>query len=345
MAPVGWTSTDRRSTARRHPQSVETLHWTTPGRVWAMDHTDPPGVIDGQYPDVLAVRDLASGMQLAWLPVASQTAEWTARELEILFLCYGPPLVLKSDNGSAFISHLLRALLACWHVVPLFSPVQMPEYNGACEAGIGAMEQRTFSLAACMGRTWARSRFQWTSDALHAARRQANEFHRPWGHRGPTPREVWEARQPITADERARFAATLARCQQQVSDTLGSLARGNARPDEALAHGNPPALAPPAHGNTLPEAPAAQDNALDGGATHGNLPAVDFAPSERQANSQTVTSAQRALNLPLDIHGSSPEALIHRRAVRQALIELGLLSITRRSITLPIKCLKSAKIM
>ena len=35
---------------------------------------------------------------------------------------------------------------------------------------------------------------------------------------------------------------------------------------------------------------------------------------------------------------------IHRQAVRRALVELGLLSITRRSITLPLRLLKLAKI-
>jgi hypothetical protein len=51
------------------------------------------------------------------------------------------------------------------------------------------MKQRTNSLAARGGRI-----VHWTSDDLAAASWQANEFHRPWGHRGPTRREVWAAR-------------------------------------------------------------------------------------------------------------------------------------------------------
>ncbi len=131
-----------------HRRSVETLEWTTPGRVWAMDHAQPPSPIDGDYPRVLAVRDLASGMQLAWLPVLDETAESTAAVLRLLFAQHVAPLVLKSDNGSAFISRLLYKLLGAWEVVPLFSPPQMPEYNGACEAGIGVLKVRTNSLAA-----------------------------------------------------------------------------------------------------------------------------------------------------------------------------------------------------
>ena len=49
----------------------------------------------------------------------------------------------------------------------------------------------------------------WTCDDLEAARWFANQVHRPWGHRGPTPREVWDQRLPITATERAAFGRSL----------------------------------------------------------------------------------------------------------------------------------------
>ena len=40
---------------------LRVLHWHQPGAVWAMDHADPPRPIDGRWPHILAVRDLASG--------------------------------------------------------------------------------------------------------------------------------------------------------------------------------------------------------------------------------------------------------------------------------------------
>jgi hypothetical protein len=43
---------------RRH---LARLEWTRPGAVWAMDHAQPPLPIDGKYPSILSVRDLASG--------------------------------------------------------------------------------------------------------------------------------------------------------------------------------------------------------------------------------------------------------------------------------------------
>ena len=64
--------------------------------------------VDGVSPYLLAVRDLASHRQLAWHPVQTVTAEETLPILLDLFRQYGAPLVLKNDNGSAFIAELLR---------------------------------------------------------------------------------------------------------------------------------------------------------------------------------------------------------------------------------------------
>jgi hypothetical protein len=45
----------------RWGDTVIATRWTTPGTVWAMDHTQPPMWIDGLFPKILVVRDLASG--------------------------------------------------------------------------------------------------------------------------------------------------------------------------------------------------------------------------------------------------------------------------------------------
>src|SRR5436190_2457063 len=142
---------------------VEALHWHRAGTVWAIDHSEPPRLVDGCYQQILAIRDLASGMQLAWTGVPDATAAEAMPVLEMLVRQYGPPLVLKSDNGSAFISHAFREWLEGWQITPLFSPVRMPRYNGACEAGIGAAKRRTEYCAARHNRLG-----DWTSDDLYA---------------------------------------------------------------------------------------------------------------------------------------------------------------------------------
>jgi hypothetical protein len=78
------------------------LHWQRPGSVWAMDFVQAPFVIEGCYPYLLGVRDLASHYVLLWLPVTEQTAAVARAALEALFAEHGVSVVLKSDNGSGF---------------------------------------------------------------------------------------------------------------------------------------------------------------------------------------------------------------------------------------------------
>ena len=239
------------------------LTWTMPGRVWAMDHADPPAAIDGTCDVIFAVRDLASGMQLAWDAALDATAEATLTPLESLFRHHGAPLVLKSDNGSAFISERTRRLLDQYGVVHLFSPPALPSYNGSCEAGIGSMKTRTAHHAGLLGFPE-----QWTSDDLEAGRRQANEVHRK-KHDAPTAAERWNQRTTIDVTERQTFRDAIDRYR------------------------------------------------------------VARIASLMQKNS--CTTANEA-------------ATIERIAIRQALVELGMLTLKRRSITPPIKTNNLAKI-
>jgi hypothetical protein len=90
-------------------------------------------------------------------------------------------------------------------IVPLFSPVRMPRYNGACEAWIGAAKRRTEYLAARQGRY-----LDWTADDLHAAQQWANEENYPGGCAAGTPASRFAARLPIDHAERdIRRAAVL----------------------------------------------------------------------------------------------------------------------------------------
>jgi hypothetical protein len=256
----------RRQYQRQNRLAIEDLTWHSPGRVWAMDHAKPPSPVDGIYPWMFAVRDLASGMQLAWLPVPDETAETTRDALVALFVEHGPPLVLKSDNGSAFKSDLIDGLLEDWRIIPLPSPPVTPQYNGSCEAGIGAMKVATHYRAALAGRSGF-----WTSEDTEAARRKANEFQYPQGHTQPTNRQVWQSRPPIDYNERTTFHDTVQRIRKELQEAL-----------------------------------------------------------DAESTKEEPTAAEQAAQ--------------HRRVVRQALVELGILSTQWRSIPLPIKRKKLARI-
>lgn len=198
--------------ARAH-DSQRVLHWQTPGRVWAADFTEltpygealalPP--IAGRYPYVLAVRDLASGLMLAWQPVPALTEEVAADVLARLFAGHQAPLVLKVDNGSAFRAACFRQFLGAAGVLPLYSPPACPGYNGAIEAAIGSLKKRTDDEAHQHGRGRC-----WEATDLQAAQAQANASH-PRRLNGRTPASVWQARPAITPRERVVFGLTVER--------------------------------------------------------------------------------------------------------------------------------------
>ncbi len=191
---------------RRAARLVHTLRWTRPGTVWAMDFSDPPEPIEGLYKKLLVVRDLASGKILIAIPAVEASAKLVIAILESLFRWLGPPLVIKCDNGSAFIADEVKACLREHGVQPLYSPPGTPPYNGSIEAGIGSIKVRAFWQAALHDRPG-----QWTCDDIEAAVAEANTMGRPRQLEGPSPHEVWLRRQPITEAQRRSFREACAR--------------------------------------------------------------------------------------------------------------------------------------
>jgi transposase InsO family protein len=180
------------------------LLWKRVGAVWSMDFTELPEYIGGTDRWILAIRDLTSGYQLAWLSFAQATAECVVQVLTALFLEHGPPLVLKSDNGSQFIAEVTLSLLGRWQVEPLFNPPRRPAYNGGLERTHSILKGYTMAAAAAQGRPAGI-----LPKDLHTARTNANRFTRRFGHDGPTAEEAWQARQPISDELRLAFRQTV----------------------------------------------------------------------------------------------------------------------------------------
>jgi len=199
----------RRVWRRQHHEAVYILRWPQPGTVWAMDFTQLPSPIDGLYKYLLAVRDLASGMQLLAWPMRDMTEPTARQALASLFAAHGAPLVLKTDNGSAFRAQHAQEFLRGCGVTSLFSPPRLPRYNGAIEAGIGSLKTRIERQATHQGHPGV-----WTWDDIETARIEANATARLRGLSGPTPAQLWAARYPLSADTRLHFQATVA-CYRQ----------------------------------------------------------------------------------------------------------------------------------
>ena len=190
----------------RSKRVLKVLTWSRPGTVWAMDYANPPASIDGVYEKILAVRDLASGNLLASMPAEAESAEGVSELLEALIVEHGAPLVVKSDNGGPFTADDTREYLESREILPLYSPPAFPQYNGACEAGIGALKVRAHHLAAREGRAG-----HWTSNDVEGARLMANETLRAPSPSSPTPDERWNQRTPVRPAERASFRAAVER--------------------------------------------------------------------------------------------------------------------------------------
>ena len=187
-----------------HELVYESLRWGQPGRVWAMDHTEPPSPVDGSNEAILSVRDLASGAQLLWQEEPGPRAVDTIRDLEGCFATEGAPLVLKCDNGPAFIAEELRDLCARWGVELLWSPPYTPRYNGAVESGIRWLKERTEHVALSGGRPT-----EWTAEDLEWARALTNQLPKDPRKEAAARGAVFHSRPSISEEERAAFRARL----------------------------------------------------------------------------------------------------------------------------------------
>ncbi len=197
---------------------VHVLRWRKTGSVWAMDFTQPPTPIEDMYVKILVVRDLSSGKTLLSLPVDAETSKSVRDALVALFLEHGVPLVIKSDNGSPFVAEDTQKLLEQWRVMQLLSPPGTPEYNGACEAGIGGLKTRAHHESARNDRPG-----EWTCDDVEAARLMANQTGRPWGAAGLTPDQAWSHRRPIDQEDRQIFGELVADFAEEARAEQGYL--------------------------------------------------------------------------------------------------------------------------
>lgn len=201
------------------------LLWKHVGAVWAIDFTEPKEYIGGTDRWILAIRDLASGYQLAWLSFTQATAEGVVKVLRALFVEHGAPLVLKSDNGCQFIAQVTLMLMVEWHVAPLFNPPRRPAYNGGLERTHPILKSYTAAAAQAQGRPTAL-----LAEDLETGRLNANRFTRKLGPKGPTADEMWRDRPPITDELRGAFQATV-----QVERSRARAAR-ELDPQAALPH-------------------------------------------------------------------------------------------------------------
>jgi hypothetical protein len=64
---------------------------------------------------------------------------------------HGAPLVLKADNGSAFVAESVAEFCRSHGIALMHSPVRRPRWNGTCEVSGRWAKQRALAAAAARG--------------------------------------------------------------------------------------------------------------------------------------------------------------------------------------------------
>jgi hypothetical protein len=141
----------RRVRRRRQRRRWSTLHWLVPGAVWAIDGTWFGQAIADHSRRALVVVELHGRQLIDLRAVPGERACVVVACLRWLIEWHGAPLVLKADNGSAFISDVLRDFCERHAITLLFSPPRCPRFNGACEVSGRWAKHRAQAAAARRG--------------------------------------------------------------------------------------------------------------------------------------------------------------------------------------------------
>jgi len=129
----------RRELAHQYQEELRHITWKIPGLVWSLDDAELARFARHKL-YLHQVQDLASRYKFTPWVGERVLGETVAGHLEQLFLRYGPPLMLKRDNGSNLNQQTVDALLACYRVIPLNSPPHYPPYNGGIECAMREMK-------------------------------------------------------------------------------------------------------------------------------------------------------------------------------------------------------------
>lgn len=141
----------RRIRTRRRRRNWRCLRWLMPGAVWAIDGTCLDRPVEGRGRRALVVVEMHSRKTLALQSVSGERAVEAERVLASLVEQHGAPLVLKLDNGSAFISQRVAAFCHHHRITLMHSPIRRPRWNGTCEASGRWAKHRAMMAAAGRG--------------------------------------------------------------------------------------------------------------------------------------------------------------------------------------------------
>jgi hypothetical protein len=132
----------RQEVNQKHKDSLKAVQWHIPGSCWSMDMSEYGYDTEGTKLFVHQTQDLASQYKFPPLGGGYPCGEELAAYLHYLFETYGPPLVLKRDNGTNMTHSAVNEVLADYGVLPLNNPPSYAPYNGAIEHAFKELKQQ-----------------------------------------------------------------------------------------------------------------------------------------------------------------------------------------------------------
>ncbi len=113
-------------------QNLRRITWMVPNTAWSMDPCKY-GQRAADEANMNQVQDLASRYKFEPMAGDVPGGEEISGYLTARFKQFGPPLLLKRDNGGNLNHVAVNEVLAEHFVLPLNSPIYYPPYNGAIE--------------------------------------------------------------------------------------------------------------------------------------------------------------------------------------------------------------------
>lgn len=180
--------TKKRRRGLKRPVPFTPTEAQTPGQVWALDIIEDK-LVSGRKLRLLNVLDICSRYELGSLVEHSITGLLAARHLEVLFLRYGAPRVLRRDRGPEFESRVFQKLLLTWRVQDEPVPKGQPFDNGHMESFHGSLRDELLDAELFHSLGEAQAKVEGWLNWYNGERP-----HQSLGYR--TPRELWEAAAP-----------------------------------------------------------------------------------------------------------------------------------------------------
>jgi len=115
-----------------HRRNLRQIDWLMPGVVWAMDVTEYDLGLARKI-HLHNTQDLGSRYKFPPMAGECPIGEEIAGYLSEKFFRFGPPLLLKRDNGGNLNHAAVNEVLSEFFVLPLNSPEYYAPYNGAIE--------------------------------------------------------------------------------------------------------------------------------------------------------------------------------------------------------------------